>query len=78
MVIGGPVSTATFNQEHLKQLLYGMEGIVGNAFGFDSIPTHDQILAGVQALAMDDLLTQGHQLPDPGHQRRRRRPRSRR
>ena len=63
VVIGGPVSTATFNREHLQQLLYGMEGIVGNALGFDSIPTHDQILTGVQALAMDDLLAKGTNCP---------------
>jgi esterase FrsA len=76
VVVGGPVSTASFGLEHLESLMYGMAGIVGNALGFTGVPTTVQLLARVQALAMDDLFVKRDQLPDVGDQRRRRRPRA--
>ena len=63
VVIGGPVTTASFSREHLAKLMYGMEGIVGNPFGFTSIPTSDQVLARAQAMAMDDLVAKGTNCP---------------
>ena len=63
VVIGGPVTTASFGMEHLRQLMYGMEGIVGNALGFTSIPTHEELLARAQAIAMDDLVAKGTNCP---------------
>ena len=63
VVIGGPVTTNAFGAEHLKQLMYGMAGIVGNAFGFTSIPTDDELLARAQSIAMDDLVAKGTNCP---------------
>jgi esterase FrsA len=63
VVIGGPVSSASFNKDHFQQLMYGMAGIVGNALGFDSLPTYDQLLARSQPLSMDDLFTKGTNCP---------------
>jgi esterase FrsA len=63
VVVGGPVSTASFSVDHLESLMYGMAGIVGNALGFSRVPTTEQVLARVQVLAMDDLFAKQTNCP---------------
>jgi esterase FrsA len=62
VVLGGPVD-ASFEPEHAKQLLYGMADIIGNACGFSSQPTPDQLAEAMRGLSRHDLLAQGENAP---------------
>jgi esterase FrsA len=62
VVVGGPVSNA-FAPENIDGLLYGMRDIVGNAVGFDKVPTHDQLLDTIGKLKLDDLLAENSNCP---------------
>jgi esterase FrsA len=56
IVVGGPVTSASFGPEHAKSLLYGMDNIFGNAVGFSAKPQPDALVAASQPFALDDLL----------------------
>ncbi|WP_230312950.1 alpha/beta hydrolase [Nakamurella alba] len=59
VVIGGPVTTASFGPGHFHELAQSMGGIVGNAFGFAGPPTDAQFLSHAGTLALDDLVAAG-------------------
>jgi esterase FrsA len=63
VVLGGPVSSASFGAENARKLLFGMNHIFGNAVGFSAIPTIEQIIEVSESFAMDDLLTKGTNSP---------------
>jgi esterase FrsA len=52
---GGPVRDS-FTIEHLSTLRYGMQDIVGNAMGFDTKPSVDELLAASEGLNRAALL----------------------
>jgi esterase FrsA len=54
---GGPIKDS-FTSEHLGQLPFGMFDIVGNAIGFDSKPTLDELVAAGAQLSRAALLEQ--------------------
>jgi esterase FrsA len=59
---GGPVVNA-FRLEHLSKLPYGMLHIVGNAVGFDELPTADQVADAMAGLSRAELLAQNTNSP---------------
>jgi esterase FrsA len=52
--IGGPVNHA-FGADNAKRLPYGMDGILGTAFGFDQKPSLQELLDGCARLYPADL-----------------------
>lgn len=56
VVLGGPLTSATFGPDHVKNLLYGMADILGNAVGFTTRPEMDALIAAAGHFALDDLL----------------------
>jgi esterase FrsA len=62
VVVGGPVSRA-FSSENARALLYGMQDIFGNAAGFTSVPTTEQVVEVAASFAMDDLLARTSNSP---------------
>ncbi|WP_328522731.1 alpha/beta fold hydrolase [Kribbella sp. NBC_00359] len=56
VVLGGPVTSATFGPEHAKNLLFGMADIFGNAAGFTTKPDQDTLIAATGPFALDELL----------------------
>jgi esterase FrsA len=75
VVLGGPVTSATFGPEHAKNLLFGMADIVGNAVGFTAKPGHGRPHRRHRALRPRPAAGHPRQLPDASDQRRRRRAR---
>ncbi len=63
VVIGGPVSSASFGPEHFRRLTFGMGGIVGNALGFTAPPTDTEFLTHAATLALDDLVAGDRNCP---------------
>jgi esterase FrsA len=59
-VVGGPVSGA-FSIAH--PLHYGMRDIVGNAVGFTTVPTSEQLIKTTGKLRLDDLLARDSNCP---------------
>ncbi|SED26287.1 esterase FrsA [Streptomyces melanosporofaciens] len=57
VVLGGPVTSATFGPEHAKNLLYGMADIFGNAVGFTTRPDMGALITAFESFALDELLT---------------------
>jgi len=55
VVIGGPVSN-TFAESNIDGLTYGMQDILGNAYGFAEVPTRDQLIETSARFTLDDLL----------------------
>jgi esterase FrsA len=62
VVVGGPVSCA-FSRENLHALMYGMRDIFGNACGFTTTPTDEQLLSAGSAFTSDDLRAAGTNSP---------------
>lgn len=59
-VLGGPVEKA-FDPDKVWQ--FGMEGILGNAAGFDSVPTSAQIAERLGPLSLRSLLDKDDNCP---------------
>ena len=62
VVVGGPVSQA-FSSENARALMYGMRDIFGNATGFATTPTIEQVIEVGASFVMDDLLAKGTNSP---------------
>ena len=60
VVLGGPVEEA-FAQGRLSR--FGMDGIVGNALGYDQQPPHEELAATQAAFSLRPLLDQAGQAP---------------
>ncbi|MEV6425753.1 alpha/beta hydrolase [Streptomyces sp. NPDC051662] len=60
VVLGGPVEAAF---AHGRLARFGMDGIVGNALGFDRQPGHDDLFAALTAFSLRPLLDQDGQAP---------------
>ncbi|MFC9652693.1 alpha/beta fold hydrolase [Streptomyces sp. NPDC056937] len=60
IVLGGPVEAA-FDGGRLAR--FGMDGIVGNALGFDRQPSPDDLFAALAAFSLRPLLDQEGQVP---------------
>ncbi|MFD7288897.1 alpha/beta fold hydrolase [Streptomyces sp. NPDC059863] len=60
VVLGGPVEAAF---THGRLARFGMDGIVGNALGFDRQPSHDDLFAALTAFSLRPLLDQDGQAP---------------
>ncbi|MET8828060.1 alpha/beta hydrolase [Streptomyces sp. NPDC004610] len=60
VVLGGPVEGA-FAQGRLAR--FGMDGIVGNALGFDRRPGNEDLFAALAAFSLRPLLDQDRQAP---------------
>ncbi|MGS0897086.1 alpha/beta fold hydrolase [Burkholderia stagnalis] len=60
IVIGGPVAKAF---ESGRSFEVGMDHIVGNAFGFDALPAHDDLMRRLSALTLRDLLDRNANSP---------------
>ena len=54
---GGPVKDS-FTAEHISRLPYGMIDIVGNAIGFNSQPTLDEVVTAAAQVSRSALLDQ--------------------
>src|ERR1700690_2038356 len=54
--LGGPVEAA-FNR-NLESMQFGMDGIVGNALGFDHQPTPDEVTTELAGFSLRSLLDQ--------------------
>ncbi|GLZ49220.1 hypothetical protein Acsp06_54050 [Actinomycetospora sp. NBRC 106375] len=61
-MVSGPVSPA-FSSEHARALLHGMQDIFGNAVGFTTVPTTEQVIEVAASFAIDDLLAQDTNSP---------------
>ncbi|WP_158862265.1 alpha/beta hydrolase [Leifsonia sp. AG29] len=61
IVLGGPVTLRSFGEQNLAGLLFGMEGILGNALGFDHAPSTAELTRAASGLALDDLLIEQNQ-----------------
>lgn len=59
--LGGPVETA-FNRNP-ESLQFGMDGIIGNALGFDHQPTPDEVTAELASFSLRPLLDQDINAP---------------
>ncbi len=62
VVNGGPVSNA-FAESNIGGLLYGMQDILGNAYGFTEVPTRDQLIETSARFKLDDLLVKDSSCP---------------
>ncbi|MEY9935537.1 esterase FrsA [Catenulispora sp. GP43] len=60
--LGGPM-VASFTPANFEHLMFGMRDIAGNAFGFDAIPTLEQLMAAVKPFDRTDLLSQDANCP---------------
>ncbi|QDY81447.1 alpha/beta hydrolase [Streptomyces qinzhouensis] len=60
IVLGGPVEAA-FARGRLTR--FGMDGIVGNALGFDRRPSHDELFTALAAFSLRPLLDLDGQAP---------------
>ena len=60
VVLGGPVEAAFTGA---KKAVFGMEGIVGNAMGFDAPPSQDELAARRAELSLRPLLDQDRNAP---------------
>ena len=67
IVFGGPVEDALSTDASMVQ--FGMDGIVGNALGFDHRPSAEELAATVSTFATS-AVGSGHQRADAGSQRR--------
>jgi esterase FrsA len=63
IVLGGPVTSASFGPESARRLLYGMDDIFGNAVGFTTKPHIDDLLAASQSFALDEMLSSDQNSP---------------
>jgi esterase FrsA len=63
IVVGGPVSSASFGPEHASKLMYGMDDIFGNAVGFHAKPDPDTLIEVSCTFALDELLRTDHNCP---------------
>ncbi|OHU21275.1 hypothetical protein BKG76_11425 [Mycobacteroides franklinii] len=61
VVLGGPVEAA-FRSER-GQAAFGMDGIVGNALGFDTPPSFDELTSRLTEFSLRPLLDQDHNAP---------------
>jgi len=61
IVLGGPVEDA-FSQD-ASMLQFGMDGIVGNALGFDHRPSTEQLVATIDTFSLRPLLDQDINAP---------------
>ena len=61
IVLGGPVEAA-FNRD-AAMLQFGMDGIVGNALGFDQRPSAEELAATFGAFSLRSLLDQDANTP---------------
>jgi esterase FrsA len=59
--LGGPVEAA-FNR-NLESMQFGMDGIVGNALGFDHQPTPDEVTTELAGFSLRSLLDQDTNAP---------------
>jgi esterase FrsA len=57
IVMGGPVTSASFGPQNAQNLMLGMDDIFGNAIGFTAKPGKDALTAAFAPFAADDLLT---------------------
>jgi esterase FrsA len=52
--LGGPIATA-FTPGNFRNLMFGMAGIAGNAFGFDNPPEEPEMVAAAQPFVRQQL-----------------------
>ena len=57
IVMGGPVTSASFGPGNAQNLMLGMDDIFGNAIGFTAKPAKDTLTAAFAPFAADELLT---------------------
>jgi esterase FrsA len=57
IVMGGPVTSASFGPGNARKLMFGMDDIFGNAIGFTAKPDTDTLAAAFAPFAADQLLT---------------------
>ncbi|MGX9890999.1 alpha/beta hydrolase [Streptomyces sp. NPDC002276] len=60
VVLGGPVEAAFTDA---RKDAFGMDGILGNAMGFDALPTPEQLVAGRAEFSLRPLLDQDRNSP---------------
>ncbi|WP_427924152.1 alpha/beta hydrolase family protein [Streptomyces sp. cg40] len=60
VVLGGPVEAAFTDA---RKDAFGMDGILGNAMGFDAPPTREQLVAGRAEFSLRPLLDQDRNSP---------------
>ncbi|MGF6888547.1 esterase FrsA [Nocardia sp. GAS34] len=60
--LGGPI-VESFTPENFTHLMFGMADIAGNAFGFTTQPTIDEILTAAQPFIRADLIAQDVNCP---------------
>ncbi|MEZ0115713.1 esterase FrsA [Catenulispora sp. EB89] len=60
--LGGPM-VGSFTPANFEHLMFGMRDIAGNAFGFDAIPTLDELMAAVRPFERSDLLSRDENCP---------------
>ncbi|MFE2993589.1 alpha/beta hydrolase [Nocardia sp. NPDC059246] len=60
--LGGPI-VDSFEKENFQHLMFGMKDIAGNAFGFTTAPTPDEIMAASKPFIRADLLARDDNSP---------------
>jgi esterase FrsA len=60
--LGGPIDAA-FTPGNFRNLMFGMAGIAGNAFGFETLPAQPEMVAAAQPFARQQMLERRENSP---------------